>query len=124
MTPLQTIKRLAELQKDATKGKWFAEQTNSDPRITDVICFRGGDEGWSKLTLYTCDEIPVNHHENNAALIAQSGSTDFAALAEYVEGLRAAVKGLADELKGYYADAGDKPYVIEEFADTIAKCED
>ena len=100
MTPIETLKRLAELQKEATPGPWeksqYSNYTGWSISAKDRGCIA---ERWydnPQHAGYSSEEMA-----SNAALIAQSGSTDFAALAEYVEGLRAAVR----DLSGY----GDDP---------------
>lgn len=114
MTPIETLKRLAELQKDATKGPWLYRPNKYDDWgvVKEGNNSIGPDQGYFVAKAgygghYT-QEIEHEHRLNktdpygpNAIFIAQSGSTDFAALAEYVEGLRAAVR----DLSGY----GDDP---------------
>jgi len=91
MTPIEILNRLAELQKDATKGPWET-----------------GEASWNED-----GEVRYTLHGNKYAkvadcqLIAQSGSTDFAALAAYVDRLEGALRSI--ELSVDAVNGGGKP---------------
>jgi hypothetical protein len=84
MTPLETLKRLAELRKDATPGPWTARDMGShwnNPKIKNWDVVHGDNEN-------IVDHV---YEQSDSNLIAASGSTDFDALAAYVERLEGAL---------------------------------
>lgn len=91
MTHLETLNRLAELQKDATKGPWqdgneaIFTQAHDKGRVWNGTVFLGQCSENILLNLTFAEE--AERAAFDARFIAQSGSTDFAALAAYVERL-------------------------------------
>jgi hypothetical protein len=120
MTPLETLNRLAELQKDATKGPWLYRPNKYDDWgvVKEGNNSIGPDQGYFVAKAgyggHITQEIEHDHRLNktdpygpNALFIAQSGSTDFAALAAYVERLEGALRSI--ELSVDAVNGGGKP---------------
>lgn len=98
MTPLEALKKLAELQKDATPGPMSVGSREGNGTY-DVASMYGvttqpTEDGLGQNWVYilapqeTAIRATPEQKLSLAKLFAQSGSTDFAALADYVEGLQ------------------------------------